>query len=531
ATGRYFPMPLRDVEMAALADVDGDGWLDLWLVFSQYAGARPGGVWRFEPSDGRFVPLPSPKLGVGKRSCGGIALADVNRDGVLDAYISFGLDWDGTSPNLHETPSPHEFWISHAGGWRDAWRERMPEEITRTSFAGMTAYFGDLNEDGALDLLVGNDFLDPSLFLTQAPTGAFQLAPRRWVEANTIHSMSYLPVDLDGDGDEELLEVGAAPPWAALTRGESSVDTSVRPRLPRHQELKQLVSASARGKYGCAGYQDGTVRWLCAAHLAMERAILKTDAALCRDVPPGLVRAFCERQVRQMRLENYALPQSVRYDVERFPKQVMDNVVLKRLGPRSGYGLVGQPKEVTFTGWSWAAYPEDLDGDGRQDLAITNGYMKTYFHPNRVLRNASLPGRPRLEEVTVAAGLGFGDQSRGLVAADFDEDGDADLLVGNQAGEPQYLVNQSGGDRVEVELRMKGPNRYAVGATVTLLTSAGPQKRRMAVGGVWNTSQPQRLRYSLPEGVAVSGMDITWPNGQRTHHPAPAVNARTIIFL
>ena len=530
ATARYFSTPLRDVEMAALADMDGDGWLDVWLVFSQYAGERPGGLWRYTPAEGRFMALPFPKVGLGKRSCGGIALADINRDGVLDAYISYGLDWSSSAPNLHETPSPHELWVSHAGGWKDAWRERMPEEITRTSFAGMTAYFGDLNEDGALDLLIGNDFLDPSLFLTQAATGEFQLAPRRWVEANTIHSMSYLPVDLDGDGVEELVEVGAAPPWAALTRGESSVDTTVSPRLPRHQELKQLVGASSRGKYACAGYKDPTVRWLCAAHLAMERAILKTDLSLCSGVPPGLVHAFCERQVRQMQLENYALPQSVRYDVERFPKQVMDNVVLKRMGPNSGYGLVSQPREVTFTGWSWAAYPEDLDGDGQQDLAITNGFMKTYFHPNRILRNASLPGKPRLEEVTRAAGVGYGDQSRGLVAADFDEDGDADLLIGNQAGEPQYLENTSGGDRVEVELRMKGPNRYAVGATVTLQTSLGPQKRRMAVGGVWNTSQPARVRFSVQERATLSGVEITWPDGQRTRHAAPGTNTRTTYF-
>ena len=44
------------------------------------------------------------------------------------------------------------------------------------------------------------------------------------------------------------------------------------------------------------------------------------------------------------------------------------------------------------------------DDDGRLDVAVTNGFMKTSMHPNRVLRNISTEGKPRLHDVTPEAG-------------------------------------------------------------------------------------------------------------------------------
>jgi hypothetical protein len=240
--------------------------------------------------------------------------------------------------------------------------------------------------------------------------------------------------------------------------------------------------------------------------------------------------AMCERSVRRMQLYGFGAPQSVRYDVETFPKQVLENVLLRLESPEKGFRMVRQDVAVEFTGWSWAAYPEDLDGDGRLDVAITNGFMKTSMHPNRVLKNVSSEGKPRLRDITAEAGLAFEDQSRGLVAADFDEDGDADLLIGNIAGEFSYWENQSGGDRLEVELRMRGGNRYGLGAELELVTSAGRQKRRLAVGGVWNTGQPHRVRFSLPPGVTPKALELKWPNGARRTVEQLRPNERLVVF-
>jgi len=531
-TAQLFPDRPFDVEQAVLGDVDGDGWLDAVMAVAQYgSNARPGGIWRFVPERGHFERQAHPAIGAGKKSSGGIALHDVNGDGVLDAYVSFGLDWLYRQSDFHEAPSPHELWVSEGPGkWRESWKELLPERVTRTSYAGMTPYFGDVDGDGALDLLVGNDFLDPSLFLKLGQDGKFSLVPPGYVEANTTHSMTYVPADFDGDGREELFEVGVAPPYRVTARADVSVDSRAATPRVRDQELKALILGSSRGRYDCGAYTDSLVRWLCEVHLRADTAVLRTDVSLCAGGPPGMATALCERSVRRLQLHGYAAPQSVRYDVEVFPKQVLENVLLRFDGPSTGYRMVRQEVPVEFTGWSWAAYPEDLDGDGKLDLAVTNGFMKTSMHPNRVLRNVSTPGKPKLHDVTAEAGLSFEDQSRGLVAADFDEDGDADLVIGNVAGEFSYWENQSGGDRLEVELRGRGGNRYGLGAVLELRTGTGLQLRRMALGGVWNAGQPPRVRFSVPQGESPRSLRVKWPGGKVQEVEALRANERLVLF-
>lgn len=531
-TAQLFPEGPLEVDQVVLADMDGDGWLDAVMTRPQYApGAPPGGIWRFVPEKGHFTRQASPALGAGRKSSGGIALHDVNGDGILDAYVSFGLDWLYREPDFLETPSPHEFWVSTGPGtWREEWKQRLPAVLTRTSYAGMTPYFGDVDGDGALELLVGNDFLDPSLYLRQQRDGLFALVDPGYVEANTTYSMSYVPADFDGDGQEELLEVGLAPPYWNSARSDVTVDARTPTPRQRDVELKDLILTSSRGTYECGRYQDGLVKWLCDTHLRTDAAVLKSDLSACAAQPPGLAFAVCERTVRRVQLYGFGTPQSVRYDVEMFPKQVTENVLLRLKSQEKGFRMVRQDVPVEFTGWSWAAYPEDLDGDGRLDVAVTNSYMKAALHPNRVLRNVSSEGKPRLKDVTAEVGLAFEDQSRGLVAADFDEDGDADLLIGNVAGEFSYWENQAGGDRLEVELRMRGGNRYGLGTELELVTSSGRQKRRLAVGGVWNTGQPHRVRFSLPAGTVPKSLEVKWPNGARRSVKGLRPNERLVVF-
>lgn len=84
----------------------------------------------------------------------------------------------------------------------------------------------------------------------------------------------------------------------------------------------------------------------------------------------------------------------------------------------------------------------DYDGDGREDLYVSalNG------GPNRLYRNL---GNFLFEEVSAQAGVNYAGTSKVSSWADIDNDGDADLYVGNRDEADLLYINQGDGSFVE----------------------------------------------------------------------------------
>jgi enediyne biosynthesis protein E4 len=103
-------------------------------------------------------------------------------------------------------------------------------------------------------------------------------------------------------------------------------------------------------------------------------------------------------------------------------------------------------KLITETTGSGAAF-FDYDGDGLVDLYVVNGQTLEEAasgrggEPNQLFRNL---GGGRFEEVTEAAGVGDRGWGGGAAAADYDDDGDVDLLVTNFGANVLYRNNGDG---------------------------------------------------------------------------------------
>ncbi len=108
--------------------------------------------------------------------------------------------------------------------------------------------------------------------------------------------------------------------------------------------------------------------------------------------------------------------------------------------------------------------------------------------------------------------------SRGAAVADFDNDGDLDILVNNNGGPAQLLRNDGGNVNHWLEILLIGTrsNRDGVGARVKL--SAGDltlydQKK----GGMsYQSAQDPRLHFGLGEHSIVERIEILWPSGSAT---------------
>lgn len=79
-----------NVEHAALADLNNDSYLDLVVVTSARYGSGEVLIYSFSPEVARFVRVST--FAVGKHASGGLAFHDLNRDGKLDFFVSYGVN-------------------------------------------------------------------------------------------------------------------------------------------------------------------------------------------------------------------------------------------------------------------------------------------------------------------------------------------------------------------------------------------------------------------------------------------------------
>ncbi len=165
-----------------------------------------------------------------------------------------------------------------------------------------------------------------------------------------------------------------------------------------------------------------------------------------------------------------------------------------------------------YTGWG--AVVQDFDNDGYTDVFISNGDSHHEYAEDAVL--ARNDGKGRFVDVARGSGDFFQAKwsSRGATWADFDDDGNVDVLVVDTSGAPHLLRN--GGDAgnrwLKVDARTKGGARAAIGARVTV--TAGGRTRFQDVIGVNGYLSQGDARAHFGLGTAqTADVQVRWPDG------------------
>ncbi len=178
----------------------------------------------------------------------------------------------------------------------------------------------------------------------------------------------------------------------------------------------------------------------------------------------------------------------------------------------------------TLLSLTFAAFFFDYDLDGWLDLLMANGHLDAeienvqpnvrYAQPSQLFRN--LGGR-RFEDVTATAGgdLAKPRVARGAAFADFDGDGDPDVVLTTNGGPAALLENRGDGHGhwLRVELEGRSSNRDGVGAVVEVSAGGSRQSWLVRTGSSYLSQSQLAPIFGLGSAATVDEVVVRWPSG------------------
>jgi len=167
-----------------------------------------------------------------------------------------------------------------------------------------------------------------------------------------------------------------------------------------------------------------------------------------------------------------------------------------------------------YTGWGGVLF--DADNDGSLDLFVANGNAHHEYPEDPVLARGD--GKGRFTDVARHSGDYFQRKyvARGATWADFDDDGNLDLLVVDLNGPPHLLrnVGGSGNHWLKIDARLAGGKRLALGSRITLTAGGKTRIQEVApVNGYLSQGDP-RVHFGLGSATKAEKVEIRWPDGR-----------------
>ncbi len=185
--------------------------------------------------------------------------------------------------------------------------------------------------------------------------------------------------------------------------------------------------------------------------------------------------------------------------------------------------------------FSWGTTFFDYDNDGDVDLSATNGYNGQGWIDDRTFLWQNTGGV--FTDVSDASGITDTQQGRGLIHLDYDEDGDLDLLVINNAAAPILYRNDGGNANHYLRIKPQGTisNRDGIGAWITVTPDLMNPNQKLVWeidGGSSFVSQSERIAH-FGLGSSTNPVDlvtIEWTSGIVQHLYGVAVDQTLLVI-
>ncbi len=459
---------------ATMVDINGDGYLDLYLSVSGKDRTTSNELY-INNGDLTFTEEAKDygidDVGKSVQS----TFFDYDKDGDLDLYVANYPITSFATPNevyrklmdnVTIKDSDHLYRNDGITGFTD-----VTEEAGLLSYGlSLSATVGDLNGDGWEDIYVSNDFSTPDYMYINNKDGSFDEALKKSTKQTSFYGMGVDISDYNNDGMLDIMQVDMA---AEDNRRAKSNMASMNPNLfwstvdfGMHYQYMYNALQLNRGNYDDLPVYSN-VTW--AAGVATTDwswgplfADFDNDGWKDIFVSNGTRRDINNRDffIGLEKNLNKVSNQELKLEVENIPSEPITNYIFRN------------NKDLTFS--------KSNDAWGISDM------------------------------------IGF---SNGVAYADLNNDGRLDLLV-NNIDQPAYIYKNnlaSTANFISIDLTQDDANRNAIGAQVQLITSTGSQHQHLTLTRGFQSSVSPTIHFGLDEVTIIDTLIVTWPDGTQEY--------------
>ena len=454
---------------ASFADVDGDGDLDLYVCeVSGVAGLTGRNRLYVNDGSGHFEER-AEEFGLGFAGLSTqAAFFDADRDGDLDLYL--------LNHSVHSTERQGDTTarrsMSELSGDRFFLQQESGEFVDATSGSGLYSSrlgyglglaVADFDDDGFVDVYVGNDFSESDYFYRNLGGGRFREIA--WLTHGSQFSMGNVAADLNADGRLDLLTLDMRPPSDSVRKSSANSEDVSLAQTRIRQGFGYQLSRNTLQLNLPSGFVDVAPQW----------GVHSTDWSWA--------------------------PAALDADLDGYTDLAIGN------------GIVARPNDLDYIKFSSGDLIQRRASNLEIAALMTAGYMP----------NAAFRGTPDSGFVETAAAWGLASQgsTTALIAVDLDLDGDEDIVTNNVNDVARIYENtrlgpdSTGADARSVTIQLlTAAGAPAVGTTV--MVSQREWKRSFALQPVsgFQSSVLAPQVIGLHRSAEPFELLIRWPRGQ-----------------